>query len=70
MEDTQVMELDKKDMEFGDQTEEWLDLLQMLSQESQIVKLLDLLPQLKMVVIKLKKNPLNLLKLNQQQHLK
>ena len=70
MEDTQVMELDKKDMEFGDQTEEWLDLLQMLSQESQIVKLLDLLSQLKMVVIKLKKNPLNLLKLNQQQHLK
>jgi len=53
MEDTQVMELVKKDMEFGDQTEAWLDLQQMLSQESQIVKLLDLLPRYKMVVIKL-----------------
>ena len=46
-----------------------MDLLQMLSQEFQIVKQLDLLPQHKMVVIKLKKNHLNLLKLNQQQHL-
>jgi hypothetical protein len=43
--------------------------LEKLHMESQ-VKLLDQLIQFKIVVIKLKKNNLNLFKLNQQQHLK